>query len=83
MTTHYHYVCIVPQPPPGVYFWLYPVFEAVRYGEIQCEAYSGIQQIPQIQLDIVIVIVRYKRDRVDTVGYSGIQWICCKMARYR
>jgi len=19
---------------------------------------------------------------VDTVGYSGIQWICCKMARY-
>jgi len=21
-------------PPPGVYFWLYPVFEAVEYGEI-------------------------------------------------
>ena len=23
------------KPSPGVYFWLYPVFEAVGYGEIQ------------------------------------------------
>ena len=29
---HSHYTA---QPSPGVYFWLYPVFEAVRYGEIQ------------------------------------------------
>ena len=25
---------------------------------------------------------RYVRIQLDTVGYSGIQWICCKMARY-
>jgi len=25
------------EPSPGVYFWLYPVFEAVGYGEIQLE----------------------------------------------
>jgi len=39
--------------------------------------YSGIQQI---QLDIA----RYTRiQQLDTVGYSWIQWIWCKMARYR
>jgi len=37
--------------------------------------YSGIQQI---QLDAT----RYVRIQLDTVGYSGIQWICCIMARY-
>jgi len=37
--------------------------------------YSGIQQI---QLDTA----RNVRIQLDTVGYSGIQWICCKMARY-
>ena len=43
-----------------------PVFEAVGYdGEI----YSWIQ------LDTV----RYVRIQQDTVGYSGIQWICCKI----
>jgi len=26
---------------------------------------------------------RYVRIQLDIVGYSGIQWICCKMARYR
>ena len=26
---------------------------------------------------------RYVRIQLDTVGYSGIQWICCKMAKYR
>jgi len=26
---------VSPPLAPGVYFWLYPVFEAVRYGEIQ------------------------------------------------
>jgi len=41
-------------PSPGVYFWLYPVFEAVRYGET---IYSGIQQI---QLDIVRYSYRYQ-----------------------
>ena len=35
--------------------------------------YSGIQ------LDTA----RYVRIQLDTVGYSGKQWICCKMARYR
>jgi len=34
--------------------------------------YSGIQ------LDTA----RYVRIQPDTVGYSEIQWICCKMARY-
>ena len=23
------------EPSPGVYFWPYPVFEAMRYGEMQ------------------------------------------------
>jgi len=56
------------------------VISRFRSGEIRRDTvnkYSGIQQI---QLDI---IVRYKRDIVDTVGYSGIKWIYCKMARYR
>jgi len=35
--------------------------------------YSGIQ--PDT--------ARYVRIQLDTVGYSGIQWICCKMDRYR
>jgi len=26
---------------------------------------------------------RYVRTQLDTVGYSGIQWICCTMAGYR
>jgi len=26
---------------------------------------------------------RYVRIQLDTVGDSGIQWICCKMDRYR
>ena len=38
--------------------------------------YSGMQQI---QLDIA----RYARIQLGTVGYSGIQWICCRMARHR
>ena len=35
-----------PKPSPGVYFWPYPVFEAVRYGKIQLDTYgySWIQQ---------------------------------------
>ena len=37
--------------------------------------HSGIQQI---QLDTA----RYIRIQLDTVGSSGIQWICCEMARY-
>ena len=35
--------------------------------------YSGIQ------LDTA----RYVRIQLETVGYSGIQWICCKMDRYK
>jgi len=35
--------------------------------------YSGIQQI---QLDTAKYDIQ-----LDTVGHSGIQWICCKMAR--
>jgi len=46
----------------------YPVFEAVGYKEKQ-----------QIQLDTAI----YVRIQLDTVGYSEISWIHCKMARYR
>jgi len=38
--------------------------------------YSGIQQI---QLDTA----RYIRIQLDSVGYSWIQLICCKLARYR
>jgi len=33
----------------------------------------------EIQLDTA----RYVRTQLDTVGYSGIQWICFKMDRYR
>jgi len=53
------------QPSPGVYFWPYPVFEAVRYGEIQRDT------------------ARYVRIQLDIVRYSGKQWTCCKIDRYR
>ena len=33
----------------------------------------------RIQLDTA----RYVRVKLETVGYSGIQRTCCKMARYR
>jgi len=52
------------KPSPGVYFWPYPVFQAVGYGEIQWDTvrYTG----------------RYERIQLDTVRrYSGSA--CCKM----
>jgi hypothetical protein len=43
-------ICSLALALPGVYFWRYPVFEAVRYGEIQWDTaadtaagYSWIQ----------------------------------------
>jgi len=38
--------------------------------------YSGIQQI-------LLDTARYVRIQLDTVEYSGIQWLCFKMDRYR
>jgi len=60
-------------PSPGLYFWLYPVFEAVGYGEIQRDTaryarirldtvgYSGIQWI----------YCKMARYRGGTAGYQG------------
>ena len=56
--------------------WGSPFLECI-FGHIrEILWYSGIQQI---QLDTA----RYVRIQLDTVGYSEIQWIFCKMARYR
>jgi len=41
--------------------------------------YGEIQRDSGIQLDTA----RYVRIQLDTVRYSGIQWICCKIARCR
>jgi len=37
----------------------------------------------EIQRDTELDTARYVRFQLDTVGYSGIQWICCKIDRYR
>jgi len=59
------WLCMPGKPSPGVYFWPYPVFEAVGYGEIQRDT------------------ARYVRIQLHAVRYSGIRWICCKIARCR
>jgi len=52
-----------------VYFWPYPVFEAVRYGEIQRDTADTAGDYVRLQL--------------DTVGYSGsaAEWL--DIDRYR
>ena len=64
-------------PPLECIVLPYPVFEAVGYGEIQQ------RDTARVQLDTA----RYVVIQLDTVGYSGIQWICRKtwldIGRYR
>jgi len=83
----------ISSPPPGVYFWLYPVFEAVGYGEIQWDTqldtarYLGARfRFVRMQLDTEIQI------QWDTAGYSGSaakwldtgrQWDTKDTMRYR
>ena len=76
------------KPSPGVYFWRYPVFEAVGYSEIQRDTagYSWIQVdtvgYSGIQWDIVeysgfaakwLTIDRYGHARDMQAGYRDIQ----------
>jgi len=51
---------------------MYVRFEAVRYGEI-----------PRDTADTAGNSYRYVQILLDPVGYRGMQWICCIMARYR
>jgi len=61
-------------PSPGIYFWPYPVSEAVRYGEIQRDTgYSWIQ------LDTY----GYRWMQRDTAGYSGSAARWLDIDRYR
>jgi len=56
-----------------VYFWPYPVFEAVGYDEIQ-------RDTADMQLDIARHARIYSWIQRDTAGYGGSS---CTMARYR
>jgi len=48
------------------------------FGHIPCSRRWNRVRYSGMQLDTA----RYV-SQLGTVGYSGIQWICCKMARYR
>jgi len=64
-------------PPLGEFFFFffsYPVFEAVGYG------YGKIQLDTAGYSDDTARYVYGYRIQLDTVRYSGIQWICCKIA---
>jgi len=67
--------------PRAPHVYLSPPLECI-FGHIHIiSRFRGAVGYGEIQRDTA----RYGRIQLETVGYSGIrlQWICCKMGRYR